>query len=356
MRRLALLVAGIGLLTTADGAAAATVAREDDALVVRTVPGEADEVNVTFVETDTRARFSGEVAPGNGCAAEPGQPLQDGGSSIDYPAACDTTGVTRVVMLLGDGADQVNVSGSRLPVMADLAAGNDVLSATDAGVLVATMGGGDDTVDDFSARSAAIAAGPGNDRIVAGKPGDATSTLGRSSFDGAEGNDVIRVTDVPARLSGGPGDDVLTSAGRTDDDVLCGTGADRVTPDFRDRVGEGCPPHLGGLRERGSTLARFSRSTRRLVVIAGRVSEPATVSIRLRRLTATGRPAETFARGTLSADTGSLRGSLRPTASAVRRLRALKGKRLEVFAEITLRSRIGGADRELHTLRTYVRR
>lgn len=350
-------VAGVCVALAAPAAAqAATVAREDDALVVRTVPGAADDVAVTFVETDTRARFYGTVVPGEGCAPEPGGPAPNGGTTPDVPAACDTTGITRVRMLLGDGDDEVSVSGRRLPVLLDLGPGDDRLSALDAGVVVASLGEGRDVVQDFQARTAAIAGGPGDDRIEAGKPGDAARTVGRSSFDGGPGNDLLRIVDVPARLSGGPGDDDLRSAGTTADDVLCGTGADTVRPDLADRVGDACAPHLGGLRQRGSTLGQFSARSRRVLLRSGRLSGPGVATIRLRRYHPSG-PQETIARGTVRIRGRALRGSLRPTSSGLRRLRRLPRKqRLEVYVDVTVRARAGGADREIQRFIAHVRR
>lgn len=356
MRRL-LVLALLGLGVAAPGAGAATVAREGNALVVRTVTGAADDVSVTFAETDTKARFYGSVVPGAGCAQEPGGPLQSGGGTPDTPASCDTAGVTRVSMLLGDGADQVAITGSRLPVLMDLGPGDDRLSAVDAGVVFASLGDGRDVVDDFTGRTAAFAGEGGDDRIVLGKPGDKTRTLGRSALDGGPGDDVLTSIDVPAKVTGGAGDDVLTTTGSTRDELRCAGGADLVRADPADRPGTGCPPHLGALRKRFSTLADLSRRTGRLVLRGGRISEPGRLTLRLRRATSTGDPGQTVARATLTVRAGALRGSVRPTAAGRRLLRAIEpGRRLEVVVDAVLRPVAGGGDREVQRLRAYLRR
>lgn len=149
---------------------------------------------------------------------------QLGPDPLFFPA----TGVQRVELRTGGGADVVNVgAGVAVPLLIEMGGGNNRYASASAAPATIRGGGGRDT----------IVGGPGNDlietfggadQISAGAGNDTVDTgSGGDSVDGGPGNDSLLGGDGADSLAGGDDNDTLV--GRAGNDVLMGgPGADRL--------------------------------------------------------------------------------------------------------------------------------
>ncbi len=172
---------------------------------------------------------------------DPGNP-RDGSVIVSAFGTTETyTGVSLIVGTSGNGQDEIDATGTGVPVQFTAGSGNDMLIAGNAGGTL-TGGGGNDT----------LIGGTGNDSIIGGSGTDSIEGGGGSDYVTAGGgNDVIDgsfpmgsdqdVANDPSLIGNvtiiagdgndtiytGAGNDSLT-AGKGDDFVLLGAGNDSV--------------------------------------------------------------------------------------------------------------------------------
>jgi hypothetical protein len=286
-----LLILALVLLTPVS-AQAGTIAREGTELVYRSAPGEADQFSVEGGDVTVVAE--GNVTAGAGCRAG------------EYAAYCPAEGVTLVRVLAGDGDDEIVVLGGN--VVADLGPGDDEFAA--------------------GTRSTAVDGGPGHDEVILLAEYGAS---GPQHAEGGEGDDELSVVGRhgAVTLSGGPGNDRLTTEGQGTPGIAfaCGPGDDTYTVGPRDRPGDGCAPFLAGI-----TAGTVSRAFQEGALTAAAYGW---VSLRWTK-GRYDRPREVLARGVFTAEAGPLRVSLERTAFGRRH------KAARVHVTVRLRS---GAER-----------
>src|SRR5262245_44570911 len=204
------------------------------------------------------------------------------------------------------------------------------------------IGGGDGNASiEVTTRAATLSGDAGADKIMATVLSrDAT---GEVRVDGGDGDDELVVfgESAAANVFGGLGDDSIFTADAGGNRVDCGAGADRTDPDFTDRMGSGCAPHLGGLKVKGR-FAHYDKSANRLRFTDGRPTRAATVKFTVYRA-ANNRQREAVASGTLKLKAGKLRGALRVTGKGAARLR--KSPRMSVYVKTVVTEK-GSDDRE----------
>jgi Ca2+-binding RTX toxin-like protein len=183
------------------GASAVAVARQvsrDGTTLTYTAGGEMNQVLVGFLAPSAFTpapeyifKESGQrLAPASGCT------VSSDGDTVHCPAE----GVTKLVVELGGGRDNLRTADIAIPMIADGGPGKDTLTSWG-----------------------------GSDRLTGG-PGDDT-------LNGQEGND---------RLRGGPGNDTLYAAAvspksrQGKDRLDCGPGNDRAYVDKTDVVSKNC--------------------------------------------------------------------------------------------------------------------
>jgi hypothetical protein len=199
------------VLGVASSASAATVGIAGGTLLYAADPGEANELFMSeqqgriVVQDGTVGNRDTVFVRALPPCVRDATPQPDP-SMID--ATCPPERVRRMAIALGDGDDGLSLSGF-LPLS-------------------------------YPAR---IAAGPGNDRVLA-------TTLGDRVF-GGRGNDTLNGAQGEDLLNGGRGDDVIISSDGFADRVVCGPGNDRVHPDGMDIIDPSCetisfaPPIFG---------------------------------------------------------------------------------------------------------------
>jgi len=272
------------LAVPATASAGETIGREGSELVYRTDPVADDGGAFLLMAGDTKDELlviGGGITPGAGCKG--------------VEVRCSVAGITGVRVVGGAGDENVEVRGP-WPVVADLGAGDDAFLA--------------------EAPSAAVAGGPGDDRLDVA---NAENAPGPFQVDGGAGKDtVVMAGRAPGvTLGGGEGDDLLAVAlsgpGGAPVDFVCGPGADRTIGEPQDRNGDGCARPVAGL----TGLRRVDRSFRE-----GRLEAPARTTVTLRRRTRSGTIDGTvIARRTVQAPAGPLRVRLKTTPAGRRSLR-----------------------------------
>ena len=199
-RVLLLLVAGgAAMVWTAAPAMASTVGVTGGALVFTAASGEANNAEVEggggvpFTIEDLGATLS----PGQGCT-----------SLGPHRVRCPSIGVTRISFATGDRTDLIIVN-SAVPATLNGGCGNDVIEG-----------------------------GSAADRLIGDPSG--CSQPGNDSLDGRDGNDVVFGGPGADTLRGGSGDDTLLARDGVMDNLVCGTGMDRVRADSLDTVANDC--------------------------------------------------------------------------------------------------------------------
>jgi Ca2+-binding RTX toxin-like protein len=206
----------------------------------------------------------------------------DGGCVLDVAVVrCPAAGVTGILVLLFDGADQL-AADVPVPVQANGGDGDDVIEggpgnddlAGGPGADLVAGGPGDDRIKEFDVSGNQLIGGPGRDRVeggigpdrIEGGPGDDPVLYGDAGddvVDGGEGDDVLHAGLGPRsmmtdrdRLIGGPGVDLASFAARPTgvrvsigdgpDDGFPGEGAD-VAGDIENVLGgDGFDTLVGG--------------------------------------------------------------------------------------------------------------
>lgn len=237
------LLTGLLLLVLAPAASAATVSVSGGTLTVAAGSGERNRVTVSRSGTSLRVADRVTTRAGAGCR-------QSGGSVL-----CSATGLTDLVVTLGDQSDTLSVNRSivlrgRLlggsgddtiaggggPDVIDGGSGRDTVSYASRvdPVNVTLAGGADDGApgegDDVVAIEVAHG-GAGPDTLTGGAGADRLEGRGGDDqLDGAGGNDTLIGGTGHDAVSGGEGNDLLlASAGEDGRDVyLGGGGTDRV--------------------------------------------------------------------------------------------------------------------------------
>jgi hypothetical protein len=203
------------VLAFAVPARAATLSVNGNSVVYEAAAGETNDPSIQSSEGKIYAyQNSGTLAAGAGCFPDPDNP-----GTIDCPAS----GITSVLVNLGDGNDELQVSsgiGANLPsgisLKVDGGAGKDTIYGTKrndvliggTGADLLYGGGGKDTID----------GGGGNDSvhgqgIVRGGAGDDFLVLFYENFR------------VPSKVSAGSGNDRILGGNKVRDTVDCGTGS-----------------------------------------------------------------------------------------------------------------------------------
>ena len=308
----------------ADAASAATVAREGDAVVFRSAPGERAQVgggadaDADVIAVSTSQFPDSPVVPGAGCAFAPERPPRVGVNP--YMVLCPLAGVRLFHIITADR--------------------DDIIDACACGGVPALVeaGGGSDKIEAFAESSnMAVLAGAGNDKL------QAREGAGDLRVDGEAGDDELLTVPVLPQpggivLSGGPGDDYIyshndatLSGGDGDDrlthsvndprnrgpaEITCGAGADIHELAPGDSVGAGCAPFLS----RKGVKLRYSAARKQITVSGGRMSGPASVKFILNRVTR-GRAAGVIANQRVRVPAGSLRATLKVRTAAVAALR-----------------------------------
>jgi RTX calcium-binding nonapeptide repeat (4 copies) len=149
----------------------------------------------------------------------PGQLTNDANNWI-IEVFCQTGGLNRVRISLGDREDHANLSLS-LPVLLSGGFGTDTLASGDGADTVS----GDDGNDTLSG-------GGGNDQIAGGD--------GNDRMAGGAGDDVLQAGLGLDRINGEDGNDDLRSRDGLTDNVTCGAGFDRVDADTLDGIENDC--------------------------------------------------------------------------------------------------------------------
>ena len=268
MLRRALIAAALVALAVPGAASAATVTKAGSTLRYDASAGIRDLLNITLPVAGT-IRFDtsniGDTLVSVGCSPP-------SGSHID----CASAGITRVIVDLRDGQDELNFSAPAIPLAMTVDGGTgvdvlrgsslgDILRGQDDGDIIRGRGGADDIIGGPGFDSAGFL-GLGavsvtlddvpNDGQAGGAEGANVHSDVEDLF-GTDGNDVLIGSDVANELDGGDGDDTLDGRGGLDlftlgagDDtalardglgerIVCGDGADTVTGDDIDQLG-GC--------------------------------------------------------------------------------------------------------------------
>jgi RTX calcium-binding nonapeptide repeat (4 copies) len=257
-RLVAVLAIVLGSLALpAAGAGAATVASSDGTVSFTAVSGEHNQVVVTAQGGAVRV-----VDPGaSQLRAGPGCSLVDPERVVSCPAA----GLREVVVDTKDEHDVVRLQVD-LPFRVDAGPGNDRVLAGreggsvdggpgddqllgDAGNDTLVGGAGDDTMqgsggdDRLVGRAGAdeLDGEDGNDAVSGGDGDDLlTGGAGVDDLRGGTGNDFVDGGTGADRLAGDPGDDAVIAADATADEVLCGSGRDTGRADSFDRLDVSC--------------------------------------------------------------------------------------------------------------------
>jgi hypothetical protein len=221
MRRVGWLGAGIAIcLALPAGAAAHSLVRVSGG-ELSYVAADATSLNSLDIhpsggELDIRdPTVDGGMDPG---PCRPGQLTNDANSWI-IEVFCQTGGLNRVRVSLGDREDHANLSLA-LPVLLSGGFGTDTLSSGEGADTVS----GDDGNDTLSG-------GGGNDQIAGGD--------GNDRMAGGSGDDVLQAGLGLDRLDGEDGNDDLRSRDGLTDSVTCGPGFDQVDADTVDEISEG---------------------------------------------------------------------------------------------------------------------
>jgi hypothetical protein len=220
---IAVLVAGLSM-AAAPAASAATVGVEDGVLLVSAAPSEQNDISflVTGAGQYKVEDIGAAPTPGPGCSRSPDP------AAASYQVVCPAAGVHSVVTHLGDGDDSAGADEARIPITTYGEAGNDRIWVGTFKGSLADGGDGDDRIEGAYDASG----GPGNDFIT-----------GSRLLDGGDGNDVVEKGVDPAagRVSGGAGDDQLSSKDGVADEIQCGDGQDAVIrADTADRDDGSC--------------------------------------------------------------------------------------------------------------------
>ena len=278
------------MLALASPALAAGTASRSSTSAVFT--GSAGNDDVTISVDEFYVVFTGAgIKPGSGCEYNPQGDL----------VRCDKTGLTGVVLTLGDGDDKaINATGLTASFFGG--AGDDQMGAG-AGDHPDDVRGGagfdvvrydtsqlnlkvtlDDEPNDGAVGAGAnihgdvenITAGSGDDRLE----GDG----GNNRLEGGPGSDTLVGYDGADALIGGDGDDTTFSADGVPDTVDCGPGNDLVRADARDSQidCEGVPASKGPTPVVGARIAASFRTGARTVVtqlVVTRAPAPAKIRI-----------------------------------------------------------------------------
>ena len=211
------LILGAIMLVAPGTAGAATVAREGDAVVFRSAPGERAQVGggadtgAGVIAISTSQFPDSPVVPGAGCAFAPEEPPRVGINP--YKVLCPLAGVRLVHIITADRDDIIDAGGSGVPVLVEAGGGNDKIMAQ------------------AESSNVAVLAGAGNDKL------QARDGAGDLRMDGEAGDDeLLTVPELPQPggivLSGGPGDDYIYS--HNDATLSGGDGDDRLTHSVND--------------------------------------------------------------------------------------------------------------------------
>jgi serralysin len=220
MRRLTVgLGLGLAALALATPAQAGTVARSGTTVIYQAAVGEGNLLQVRFFDGSVSISDRYDVAPGAGCATDP----------LDGTTACPASGVTRLVLRLGDLNDELKSVGPALQV--DLPAGMK---------LVVDGGTGKDNLigtkrnDELTGGSGAdkLFGSGGKDKLKGGSGNDRLTGFGR--LDGGSGNDFLEAfygfagekKPYPSTILGGPGNDHVLTGNKVRDVANCGPGRD----------------------------------------------------------------------------------------------------------------------------------
>jgi len=263
MLRRALVAAALTLVALPATASAATVSKLD-ATTLRYVatPGITDALQLKLTDSNAKIMFDRASAP-------------EGTASVgcDAPSAgdvkCDRAGITRVVVVLGDGNDLLNVNSSvEFPIALDVDGGTgdevifggtaaDVLRGGPGGDQIFGLGGADDITggggfDGVRFTGTAGVAVSLDDVANDGTGGGAEGANAHSDIEdvrGTQGNDVLIGSAAANVLDGSGGDDRVDGRGGLDfydlgagadvalardglgERIMCGDGADRLTGD-----------------------------------------------------------------------------------------------------------------------------
>jgi Ca2+-binding RTX toxin-like protein len=279
-RHLLVWAVALGALATAPGIAdAATLTRDPHDASVLVYTAAAGEYNhVVFTGRDENGQQSIEVDE-SGCDQHPDGACPDGtvpytidadpGSThcVGGPghALCDASGISKIVVYLGDEDNFCAFTSVDLPVAVFGGPGNDTISGTD---LPSRLVGGDGTNVITGGASAdvliggagndLIKGGGGNDTIDAGSGGNNTlisnggnvtfiTHAGTNVVKGGPGNDTLLDGPGADDFTGGGGIDTVSYAGR-DQDVTIEPGGDAVsgTPNEHDQIAADVTVLVGG--------------------------------------------------------------------------------------------------------------
>ncbi len=204
-------VAGVAALALVPAAASAgTLSYENDTLVLRAAPGEANSITLSGEEPGRLSVSDSATTsfPAQRCTQV----------DVGYSIHCDVPANVRLE--LADGDDRVVVAHTApagLRVLALGGEGEDELKAIDGQTTITFDGGAGDDLLRSEGGGDVLRGGAGADRLE--------GNGGADTLDGGEGDDTLGGdacgTPAPDVLDGGPGDDTLTDWGD------CGPGTDR---------------------------------------------------------------------------------------------------------------------------------
>jgi len=217
-------VLGLGLaaLAIATPAQAGTVTRSGTSLIYQAAVGEQNLLQVRFFSGTVSISDRYEIAPGAGCATDPD----------NATTGCPTSGVTALVLRLGDRNDELKSVGPALQVDLPRSLKLNVDGGTGKDSLIGTKRN-----DELTGGSGAdkVYGSGGEDKLKGGSGNDRLTGFGR--LDGGSGNDFLEAfygfagekTPHPSTILGGPGNDHVLTGNKVHDRVNCGAGRDVAT-------------------------------------------------------------------------------------------------------------------------------
>lgn len=214
---------GLGLtaLAIATPAYAGTLARSGTSLVYKAASGEENLLQVRFFSGTVSISDRYDVAPGASCGTDP----------IDATTGCPTSGVTRLVLRLGDLDDEIKSVGPALQIDLPASVKLQVDGGSGKDSLIGTKRN-----DELSGGSGAdkVYGSGGKDKLEGGSGNDRLTGFG--TLDGGTGNDFLEVfygfgekKPFASKVFGGPGIDHVLAGNKVRDVVNCGAGKDVAT-------------------------------------------------------------------------------------------------------------------------------